>query len=122
MDDKNLAEDCYRRLYRGMMEKDETILEEVLHPSFVLRHMTGMHQTKEEFIRAVQDGTLNYRSADHQNIKVTLQRNQAELTGQSVVRAAVFGGGWNTWRLQLKCRLSSENGKWQITEAAASTY
>lgn len=122
MTDKELIENCYRQMYRGMVEKDRSILSEVLDDSFVLVHMTGMRQAKEVFIRAVEDGTLNYFSADHQQISVDLHGNTAEMTGQSVVRAAVFGGGQHTWRLQLRMKLEQIADAWKITEAKASTY
>lgn len=122
MDETEQIRECYRRMYDGMAEKDEAVLREVLTPGFVLAHMTGMRQTLDEFIRAVLDGTLNYASARHQNIAVRLNDSRAELTGQSVVRAAVFGGGWHVWHLQLSCRLVKKDGKWRIAEADASTY
>lgn len=116
-------EECYHLMYRGMVEKDQAILEKVLAPEFVLIHMTGMHQAKEEFIRSVLDGTLNYAWARHQEILISnVKGNQAELTGQSMVHAAVFGGGFHTWRLQLVCCLVKRDTGWQIKEARASTY
>ena len=122
MSDKELIENCYRQMYRGMVDKDRAILSEVLDERFVLIHMTGMHQTKEAFICAVEDGTLNYISADHQQISVDIHGSTAELIGQSVVRAAVFGGGAHTWRLQLRMKLEQIADTWKITEAKASTY
>lgn len=122
MDDENRAAECYRLMYEGMVKKDGELLQKVLDSSFVLVHMTGMRQPKAEFIRAVQDGTLNYSSARHQHIDVEVKGKEAELTGKSLVHAAVFGGGWNTWRLQLRCRLKKTDGEWLITEAKASTY
>ena len=46
----------------------------------------------------------------------------AELVGRSVVNAAVFGGGRNTWHLQLRSKLIRVGGTWKVTEAKASTY
>ena len=122
MDDREMVESRYRQMYRGMVDKDRGILSEVLDESFVLVHMTGMRQTKEAFIRAVEDGTLNYFSADHQQISASIHGDTAELTGQSQVRAAVFGGGPHTWRLRLKLKLLRTHDTWKITEAKASTY
>ena len=122
MTDKAQIEDCYRQMYKGMVEKDRRILSEVLDDSFFLVHMTGMRQPKEAFIQAVEDGTLNYFSAGHQHIGVKIQDHQAELIGQSMVNAAVFGGGRHTWRLQLKLKLIQRDDGWKITEARASTY
>lgn len=122
MDDRNRIEECYRLLYEGMINKDEELLQKVLDSSFALVHMTGLKQPKEEFIRAVRDGTLNYSWARHQHIDVDMKVNEAELTGKSLVHAAVFGGGRHTWRLQLRCGLKKKDGAWLVTEARASTY
>ena len=122
MSDKEKIENCYRQMYLGMVEKDRGILSEVLDDSFVLVHMTGMRQSKAAFIRAVEDGTLNYYSANHQRMETNVSGGQAELIGQSVVNAAVFGGGPHTWRLQLKLKLIQRADSWKITEAKASTY
>ena len=122
MSDQENLENCYRQMYRGMVDKDRTLLSEVLADAFVLIHMTGMRQSKEAFIKAVETGVLNYCSATHEQISTHIHGDTAQLVGQSVVRAAVFGGGEHTWRLQLHCKLIRADGSWKITEARASTY
>lgn len=126
MTDKELVENCYKRMYQGMIDKDCEVLSDVLDESFVLMHMTGMGQSKDVFIRAVENGTLNYYSADHQRIETEIHEDnaklKADLCGQSVVSAAVFGGGRHTWRLQLKLKLIKTADVWKITDAIASTY
>ena len=122
MNDKESIENCYRQMYCGMVEKDRTALSDVLDEIFMLIHMTGMRQSKEAFIKAVENGTLNYYSVEHQNVHVEIHGDTAELIGQSIVRAAVFGSGQHTWRLQLHCKLICRDGIWKITEARASTY
>ena len=86
-------------MYEGMIAKDEDILREVLDESFVLVHMTGMRQSKEKFIKAVLNGTLNYYSAEHENLSIEINGDTAVLIGQSYVAAAVFGGGRSNWYL-----------------------
>lgn len=122
MSDKVKIESCYTQMYDGMVAKDNDVLSEVLDDSFVLVHMTGMRQEKTAFIRAVEDGTLNYYSANHQRVDVSIHGDEAELIGQSVVNAAVFGGGKHTWRLQQRLKLVKKDGSWKITESKASTY
>ena len=122
MEEKEQIRNAYKKMYDGMIAKDEAVLREVLDESFVLVHMTGMRQTKEAFIKAVQDGTLNYYSAVHENLPVEVNCDTAVLTGQSYVAAAVFGGGRSNWHLQQKCSLKRVNGEWKITRSVASTY
>ena len=122
MEEKEVIRECYRKMYQGMIEKDRNLLSDVLADSFVLIHMTGMRQDKEEFIKAIENGTLNYYSAGHQEIRVEVRDKKAELIGKSMVNAAVFGGGRHTWRLQLKISLSQTEDRWQMIEARASTF
>lgn len=122
MDEKELIRSIYKQMYEGMISKDETLLREVLDDSFVLVHMTGMRQSKKEFIKAVLNGTLNYFSAEHEHLPVEINGDTAVLTGQSFVAAAVFGGGRNNWHLQQKCSMKKTDRKWKITRSVASTY
>lgn len=122
MDNPEQVISAYREMYRAMIKKDETGLNAVLDDSFVLVHMTGMRQNKAAFIQAVMDGTLNYFSANHEHMPVEVSGDTAVLTGQSVVSAAVFGGGRHTWRLQQKCSLRKTESGWKITHSIASTY
>lgn len=122
MEEKELIRNAYKKMYDGMIAKDETVLREVLDDSFVLVHMTGMRQPKETFIKAVMNGTLNYFSAKHEHLPVEVSGNTAVLTGQSYVAAAVFGGGRSNWHLQQKCSMKKTDGEWKITRSVASTY
>ena len=122
MEDKELVKNAYKKMYEGMIAKDEIILNEVLDDSFVLVHMTGMKQSKDAFIKAVMNGTLNYFSAEHEHMPVEISGDTAVLIGQSYVAAAVFGGGRSNWHLQQKCSLKRVSGEWKITRSVASTY
>ncbi len=122
MEDKELVKNAYKKMYEGMIAKDEKILDEVLDDSFVLVHMTGMKQSKDAFIKAVMNGTLNYFSAEHEHMPVEISGDTAVLIGQSYVAAAVFGGGRSNWHLQQKCSLKRVSGEWKITRSVASTY
>ena len=122
MTEQEKIENCYRQMYNGMIQKDSKLLSEVLDNSFVLIHMTGMRQSKEVFIRAVKDGTLNYYAADHQYMKTELYGESAVFIGKSKVNAAVFGGGRHTWHLLIRMKLILRGNEWLITEAVVSTY
>ena len=116
--DEQIIRDAYIRMYEGMIKKDESILREVLDDSFVLVHMTGMRQPKQAFIKAVLNGTLNYFSAEHENMPVEISGDTAVLTGQSYVAAAVFGGGRHNWHLQQKCSLKKQTASGRLSGAS----
>ena len=121
-EDKRQIEQLYHEMYQAMVEKDTATLNRVHADDFVLVHMTGMRQSKQEYINAIADGTLNYFSAEHEQMDIQIDGDTATLTGRSRVTAAVFGGGRGTWRLQLRFKLAKRDGRWQFTESRASTY
>jgi len=122
MSDKDMIEALYREMYEAMVRKDTATLNRVHADDFVLTHMTGMHQSKQVYIQSIANGTLNYYSAEHEQMNIKVNGNHATLTGRSRVNAAVFGGGRHTWRLQLSFQLVKRDGRWQFTAASASTY
>ena len=122
MTDKEQIIHLYREMYDAMVSKDREVLERVHDDSFVLVHMTGMRQPKEVYIASIMDGTLNYYSAEHEDLQVDVRGDTAVLVGKSRVNAAVFGGGKHTWRLQLRFQLIKKNDGCRFTLASAATY
>ena len=115
-------EALYKQMYRAMVEKDTVTLNQVHADEFVLTHMTGMRQPKHAYIQAIANGTLNYYSAEHEQIDINIDGDKATVIGRSRVSAAVFGGGRHTWRLQLTFQLVKREGRWLYSAATASTY
>lgn len=109
-------------MYRAMVGKDRAELERLHDDSFVLVHMTGMHQSKEVYINSIMDGTLNYFSEQTEGLDIKVDGDKAVMTGRSKVTAAVFGGGRHTWRLQLRFTLARRADGWKLTSSQASTY
>lgn len=122
MSDKDSFAVKYQAMYRAMIEKNGVALNELLDNGFILVHMTGMRQSKSEFIRAVENGTLNYFSEELRESKTVVHKDFVQFVGRSVVEAAVFGGGRHTWRLQLEIKYAFVGGDWLISEAVASTW
>lgn len=112
----------YKEMYTAMMKKDRAELERIHDDSFFIVHMTGMRQTKTEYIDAIMNGTLNYYGVEHEEARFAVNGDTAAFTGRSRVNAKVFGGGKHTWRLQLRFQLVKKNGEWRFALASASTY
>ncbi|MBQ7714383.1 MAG: nuclear transport factor 2 family protein [Clostridia bacterium] len=120
--DEEAIRGLYRDYWRYMIEKDAGGLRRIMADDYYLLHMTGVRQSKEEFIKGLLGGTFNYFSADHDGIDVEISENSAKMTGRSLVSAAVYGGGKHTWRLQGDFTLRKEKGRWKLTSSKASTY
>ena len=122
MTTKETIFELYKNMYTAMINKDKTALNDILADNFELIHMTGMRQTKQAFIKAVLNGTLNYFSAIHEELPVTVTSNDAEIIGHSKVNAAVFRGGRHTWRLEQVISMQKIGGEWKITHSTEGTY
>jgi ketosteroid isomerase-like protein len=122
MDDAEAIRACYREYWRCMIAKDGKELRRLMADSYVLVHMTGVRQTREEFLDGLEKGVFQYYSAEHDSIQVTVSRDTAVMTGRSRVSAAVYGGRKNVWRLQGDFTLRKERGVWRFTGSEASTY
>ena len=122
MDERETIREMYRQYWRYMIAKDAEGLRSLMAEDYVLLHMTGVRQSREEFLRGLRDGTFNYYSAEHDSIEVTISGDTAAMVGKSRVLAAVYGGRKNSWRLRGDFTLRKEKVGWRFTGSRASTY
>ncbi len=120
--DESQIEVLYNQMYQAMIAKDIAALDTILAEKSVLIHMTGVRQSKNEYLHEIENGTLNYYSVEDDGISISVNGTTAEMTGRSRVNAAVYGGDRHTWRLQIKSRLVKTDGRWQFIESRVSTY
>ena len=120
--DEEQIRQLYQDMYAAMIAKDRGELERIHDETYLLIHMTGMRQSREEYIDSILDGTLNYYSKDDVKIDVSVSGDEAKLTGRSRVTAAVFGGGRHTWPLRMNMDLVRKGDGWKIVRSAASMY
>lgn len=122
MSDEEQIKELYRTYWNYMIVKNAEGLRDLMAGDYYLRHMTGVKQSVDEFLKGLLNGTFNYYSAEHDEIIVNINGDTATMIGKSRVLAAVYGGGKNSWRLQGDFTLRKENGNWKLTSSKASTY
>jgi hypothetical protein len=112
---------AYREMYRGMVEQDIDLLDELLDDEYTLEHMTGYVQPKREWLQHIASGRMRYHAERETSTTVTVTGGTAVLVGQSVVDATIWGGR-GTWRLQLTTRYERRHGHWLAMDTVATTY
>ena len=123
MNDEILAiTELYKSLCTASINKDIDKLNEILADNYILIHMTGMHQTKEEYINSVINGDLKYYESVHDDIDIKIDKDKAVLVSKTRILASVFGISKSWWRLRQDITLEKIDGKWKITNSVASTY
>ena len=122
MNEEEKIAELYKDYWDYMIEKNIEGLKNLMTSDYCLFHMTGVRQTADEFLEGLKNGTFNYYSAVHDEIKVVVDGDSATMIGKSRVVAAVYGGGKGRWRLQGDFTLRKENGSWKFTSSRVSTY
>lgn len=84
--------------------------------------MTGIHQSKREYIRFIIDGILNYYSSEKESLDICLNGDNAKEVGRNRVTAAVFGGGKHTWWQELTFELKKTEKRCKFHRAQVPTY
>ena len=120
--DVKIITQLYKDLCETSIKKDVVKLNEILADDYVLVHMTGMHQTKEEYIDSVENGELKYFESIHEAIDVNIDGERATVVGKTKTLASPFGMMKSWWRLRQDLKLEKREGKWIIIHSKASTY
>ena len=122
MTDKEIIKNLYIELCDASINKDLNKLDEILADDYILVHMTGMNQTKEDYINSVKNGDLKYYESIHEDIEITIKDNKANVVGKTITLASPFRMHKSWWRLRQDLELEKIDGKWIIKHSKASTY
>ena len=94
-----------------IIKKDKSRMDEFLDSSFVLVHMSGNEEPKNQFISDVMGGVLNYFHSKIINPKIKINNNSGEMVVDVNLDAKVYGMKGN-WTLHSKNIFQKKNGKW----------
>ena len=122
MSDYDIIKNLYIELSNSSINKDIDKLKDILANDYVLIHMTGIKQNKDEYINSVLKGELKYYEVIHDSIDITINGNKANVIGKSRTLASPFGSTKSWWRLRQDMIIEKINDKWIIKESKASTY
>lgn len=122
MSDKDIIKKLYIDLCDASINKDLNILNEILADNYVLIHMTGMKQSKQDYINSVKNGELKYYESKHESIDIIINGNKAKVIGKTKTLASPFGMSKSWWKLRQDLIVEKIDGNWLIVKSQASTY
>lgn len=122
MNDIEKITNIYKELCDASIKKDVDKLRDILSDSYFLTHMTGMRQSKEDYIKSVLGGDLKYYQSIHESIEVKIDNDIAYVIGKTKTLASPFGMTKSWWRLRQDIVLKKEKDTWKIISSKASTY
>ena len=84
--------------------------------------MSGMKQSKNDYIDSVASGELKYFESIHDKIDIKLNGNIANVVGMTRTLASPFGIAKSWWKLKQEIVVEKIDGRWIIVSSVASTY
>ena len=102
---------AYEAMQQAMIDKDMDALDRMLSDDMIFRHMTGVTQTKAEFLGEIADGTLNYYAYVIHDPQITVTGNEATLIASVTLTAKVYGASGD-WTLPVHGHFVKIDGEW----------
>lgn len=121
-DEVSRVKQLYIDICNASISKDINMLNRILSKNYVLVHMTGKRQSKEDYINSIINGELKYYESKHESIEVTIEGNKAEIVGKTLILAAPFGISKSWWKLRQDLTLEKINDEWKIVKSIAASY
>ena len=86
-----LIEDLEHRRWQAMIESDLPVLEELLHPNLRYTHSTAVVDSKESYIKAIQEGVFDYRNIETSDVEIQLFGQLALIIGSANITVLARG-------------------------------
>lgn len=103
--------DIFITWQRAMIDKDIDTLDKLSLEGTTFTHMSGKVQTKEEYFKEIEDGTLNYYKSEINNPVVSINEDSAILKANVTLTANVYGAS-GSWTLPVNAYFKKVNGTW----------
>jgi len=133
---ENDVTEYYRRVYQSVINVKLDELDFVLDDGFVLEKLSGDTSTKEEFMKELEDESLNFFSENVERIYVKKDGDILSVRGRSKVNVSIDGSRRRIKKIQVDLVLKKiEEGKdpktgefdpsltrWRVMSAKAALY
>lgn len=106
----------FKEFQQAMINKDAKTLNSIMSEDYTLTHLSGKIQTKNEYIKDIIDGVLNYYHSTiiDPNI-VILEDKYAKLIADVELDAKVYGIK-GTWTLNTEILMEKIENKWILSK------
>lgn len=99
------------RYCQAMTDKDIDTMREIVSEDMVFVHMSGMHQTREEYFADVADGSLTYYTIGMADPVIEIDGDHAIVTYTSILNANAYGAR-GTFRMKGSHHYENRDGAW----------
>jgi ketosteroid isomerase-like protein len=118
--DKQKIQSVYQRIDNAMINKDTETLEKILDDNYLLVHITGYHQPKQEWLEQIENEQMKYYKTMPQKTSITIEGNSAILICDTKLDARIYGFR-NTWSMQMKMYFEKRGDNWYPLRTIATS-
>ena len=106
----------FKEFQQAMIDKDAKTLNSIMSEDYTLTHMSAKIQTKQEYIKDIIDGVLNYYHSTIINPNIViLEDKYAKLNADVELDAKVYGIK-GTWTLNTEILMEKIENIWILSK------
>lgn len=119
-EDKQKILSIYQRIDEAMVNRDTETLNDILDGNYVLVHITGYHQPKQEWLKQIENEQMKYFKTVPQKTSITIDGNTAILICDTKIDARIYGSR-NTWNMKMEMHFKKHGYNWVPVNAIATS-
>lgn len=120
MEDKQKILAVYQQIDDAMVNKDTKALNNILDDNYVLVHMTGYHQPKQEWLEQIENEQMKYFKTMPQKTTITIDGNKSTLICDTKIDARIYGFR-TTWSMKMEMHFEKRREDWYPVNAIATS-
>jgi ketosteroid isomerase-like protein len=119
-EDKQKIITIFQQIDEAMINKDTETLEKILDNDYVLVHITGYRQSRQEWFEQIENEEMKYFKTMPQRTTVTVEGNIATLICYTKIDARIYGFR-NTWSMEIEMHFEKRGDNWFPVNAIATS-
>ena len=103
----------YEELQQALIDQNIPKLKQLLPDDYIAVHITGRRQTKEEWLKDVENGDMRYFHFSDLHYSLSQEGNRVNLKIRQRIRANIYGSE-GTWSIPGTRVFEKQGESWQI--------
>lgn len=103
----------YEELQQVLIDQNISKLKQLLPDDYIAVHITGRRQTKEEWLKDIENGEIRYFHFSDLHYSLSQEGNRVNLKIRQRITANIYGSE-GTWSIPGTRIFEKQDGSWQI--------
>lgn len=103
----------YEELQQALIDQNIPKLKQLLPDDYIAVHITGRRQTKEEWLKDIENGDMRYFHFTDLHYSFSQEENRVQLGIRQRITANIYGSE-GTWSIPGTRLFEKRDGEWQI--------